>query len=176
MSKFDELMTGRGAEPAPPEETTAGSAPEKPAVPFTEILPILILTFIAGTLLLAGQVTPMYESVTYREILKNTLIQQDIGWVLVAGAGVLAMVALFARRLVTVAWAGIVVGLVAVAIAGVAGLDESMRTLESALPGEQRGSEEIAVAAVGIYLTAVGGIASIAAGAAALWLDAGRRA
>ena len=174
MSKFSELMTGTTEDAPAPQATPAPTTP-KPAAPLATLLPTLILAAVASTLLLAGQFVPMYESVGYREILKNTLIQQDIGWVLVAGAGVLALVALFARRFVTVAWAGIVVGLVAVVIAGVAGLDESMRTLESALPGERRGSEEIAVAAVGIYLTAVGGIASIAAGAAALWLDAGRR-
>lgn len=161
-------MTGK---PSTEREST-------PTAPRTavEVLPALILAFIAATLVLVGQVTPTYESVELREVLKNTLLQQDIGWVFVVGSGLLLLCSLYGKNSLRLAgWIALVVGALIVALVAVAGLNEEMRTLTSALPDAPKPREELGVASIGIYLTAIGGMTGIAAGVALLWADAGRR-
>lgn len=170
MTKFTELMTGRPAD----GEAATSTEPAKP-LGFAAFAPAAAMALAAAVLILVGQFTPMYESVGYREIMKNTLMQQDIGWACIVATGLLTLCGLYGVRNPGAAgWAGLAAGLAVLVIAAIHGLSESARTLTSALPGA-KSQEEVAVAAVGLYLTAVGGFAAIAAGVAMLWADAGRK-
>lgn len=191
MSKFQELMSGQAQDPDPPAEEAqdpGSSAPPaavpKPAVDYSVGLvafaPAGILALAASVLVLVGQFTPMYESVEFLRIAKNTFLQQDVGWALAAGAGALALVGLFGSRNAQVSgWVALVVGVLTVGLAAFYGLSEDARTLTSVFTeaGDRlgRGREEVAVADSGIYLTAIGGLAAIAAGVSMLWIVAGRK-
>lgn len=179
MVDWNKLMTGKDQPPSHPGGP-ANPSSSSHTVGIAAFAPAALLALAASTMILLGQFTPMYESVEFLRITKNTFLQQDIGWAFVAGAGAIALAGLFgARNAQLSGWTALGVGVLTVGLAAFFGLSEDARTLTSLFTeaGDRlgRGREEVAIADTGIYLTAIGGLAAIAAGVAMLWSDAGTK-